>query len=141
DVSARLVAKQGEAGGGDQLDQAEIAAFYAELSVKVGQARLTARRERETLTRLMGLWGSDTAFTLPDDLAALPREPEMMENVEADPAMRVDLCKVLADSRARISANAAAVDARRDFELAAIDLQAALTFGSRTTPVAPAMGD
>ena len=274
DTSARLVTKLGEAGGGDQLDQAEIAAFYAELSVRVGQARLTLRRERETLTRLMGLWGSDVNFTLPDDLAPLPQEPEPMDNVEAeainrrvdltmarhdvaalarqlkltqatryvsmlqlsglvnnesanpltnsntaitrgggaldieipifdtgeareraaretymravnrlaaravnarseariaydtyrgtydiarfyqsrvlplrqtvsrelelrygtavnvDPAMRVDLFKLLADARARITANAAAVDARRDFELSAIDLQAALTFGS-----------
>ena len=63
DASARLVASLGGAGGGDQLDQAEIAAFYAELSVRVGQARLTARRERETLTRLLGLWGSDVNFT------------------------------------------------------------------------------
>jgi len=50
--------------------------------------------------------------------------------VNVDPAMRVDLFKVLADARARISANAAAVDARRDFELADVDLQAALTFGT-----------
>jgi hypothetical protein len=50
--------------------------------------------------------------------------------VNVDPAMRVDLFKVLADARARISANAAAVDARRDFELAEVDLQAALTFGT-----------
>ena len=49
--------------------------------------------------------------------------------VNVDPAMRVDLFKLLADARARITANAAAVDARRDFELSAIDLQAALTFG------------
>ena len=75
--------------------------------------------------------------------ATVSRELELRYGtaVNVDPAMRVDLFKVLADSRARISANAAAVDARRDFELAAIDLQAALTFGSRTTPVAPAMGD
>ena len=44
DASARLVAKLGEAGQGDQLDQAELASFYADLSVLVGQARLTARR-------------------------------------------------------------------------------------------------
>jgi len=274
DASARLVAKLGETGGGDQLDQAEIAAFYAELSVRVGQARLTARRERETLTRLLGLWGSDVNFTLPDALPGLPAEPQAISDVEVeaisrrvdllvarhdvaalarqlklteatryvsmvqlaglvnnesanpltntntaitraggaldlsipifdtgearqraaretymrsvnklaaqavnarseariayetyrgtydiarfyqsrvlplratvtrqvelrygtavnvDPAMRVDLFKVLADARARISANAAAVDARRDFELAEVDLQAALTFGA-----------
>jgi outer membrane protein TolC len=84
DASARLVAKLGEAGQGDQLDQAELAAFYAELSVRVGQARLTARRERETLTRLIGLWGGDTGFGLPDDLPPLPQQPEAMATVETE---------------------------------------------------------
>jgi outer membrane protein TolC len=84
DASARLVSRLGEAGQGDQLDQAELAAFYAELSVRVGQARLTARREREALTRLMGLWGGDTGFKLPGDLPALPRQPETMEAIEVE---------------------------------------------------------
>ncbi len=92
DAAARLVAKLGEAGQGDQLDQAELAAFYAELSVRVGQARLTARRERETLTRLMGLWGGDTSFRLPDDLSPLPERPEAMDAVEVEAInRRVDL--------------------------------------------------
>jgi outer membrane protein TolC len=86
------VAQLGEAGQGDQLDQAELAAFYAELSIRVGQARITARRERETLTRLLGLWGSDLAFRLPDDLPPLPAQPEVMDNVEAEAInRRVDL--------------------------------------------------
>ena len=75
DAAVRLNARLGEAGGGDQLDEAELAAFYAELSAKLGQARLAARRERETLTRLMGLWGADTGFALPSELPALPGEP------------------------------------------------------------------
>jgi outer membrane protein TolC len=92
DASARLVAKLAGAGQGDQLDQAEIAAFYAELSVRVGQERLTERRERETLTRLMGLWGGDVAFRLPDDLPSLPAEPETMADLEAQTInSRVDL--------------------------------------------------
>src|SRR5262249_25407380 len=64
--------------------------------------------------------------------AAVSREVELRYGiaVNVDPAMRVDLFKVLAEARARISANAAAVDARRDFELADVDLQAALTFGT-----------
>jgi outer membrane protein TolC len=50
--------------------------------------------------------------------------------VNVDPSLRVDLFKVLTDTRIRITATAAALDARRDFFLAAADLQAALTFGS-----------
>ena len=44
--------------------------------------------------------------------------------------MRVDLFKVLVDTRIRITAAASALDARRDFGLAEVDLQAALTFGN-----------
>jgi outer membrane protein TolC len=92
DASARLAAKLGEAGQGDQLDQAELAAFYAELSVRVGQARLMARRERETVTRLLGLWGGNANFKLPDDLPPLPREPGNIDTVEVEAVnRRVDL--------------------------------------------------
>jgi len=92
DEAARLVARLGEAGQGDQLDQAEIAAFYAELSVRLGQARIAARRERESLTRLLGLWGPEVAFRLPDDLPPLPGEPGTIANVEAEAInRRIDL--------------------------------------------------
>jgi len=92
DAAVRLNARLGEGGGGDQLDQAELAAFYAELSARVGQARLAVRRERETLIRLMGLWGGDTNFALPAELPALPGEPETLATVEIEAInRRVDL--------------------------------------------------
>jgi outer membrane protein TolC len=92
DAAVRLNARLGEAGGGDQLDQAELAAFYAELSARLGQARLAARRERETLIRLMGLWGGDTSFALPAELPALPGDPETLTAVEVEAVnRRVDL--------------------------------------------------
>jgi outer membrane protein TolC len=92
DAAVRLNAKLGEAGGGDQLDQAELAAFYAELSAKLGQARLTARRERETLVRLIGAWGSDTGFALPAELPALAGDPESLATVEVEAInRRIDL--------------------------------------------------
>lgn len=49
--------------------------------------------------------------------------------VLASEGMRVDLFKYLTDARTRIGANASALDARRDFYLAAADLQAALSIG------------
>ena len=92
DAAVRLNMQLGQAGGGDQLDQAELAAFYAELSARMAQARLTARREREALIRLMGLWGSDTSFNLPAELPPLPGEPESMAAVEIEAInRRVDL--------------------------------------------------
>lgn len=92
DAAVRLNMQLGQAGGGDQLDQAELAAFYAELSARMAQARLTARRERETLIRLMGLWGGDTSFNLPAELPPLPGAPESMAAVEIEAInRRVDL--------------------------------------------------
>ena len=92
DQAVRLNARMGDAGGGDQLDQAELAAFYAELSAKLGQARLTARQEREKLVRLMGLWGSDVEFALPSELPDLPGEPDTQAAVEREAVnRRIDL--------------------------------------------------
>src|SRR5258708_37557196 len=66
----------------------------------------------------------------------------------ADERLRVDLFKFLVDARLRIIANAGAIDARRDFLIGAVDLQAALTIGanggcggrggSRPAPLGPA---
>ena len=49
--------------------------------------------------------------------------------VLAGEGLRVDLFKYLTDARTRIGAEAAALDARRDFLLAAADLQTALSIG------------
>ena len=61
--------------------------------------------------------------------------------VLAGEGLRVDLFKYLADTRVRIGANAASLDARRDFLLAVIDLQTVLTIGgeapNNAKPAAP----
>lgn len=113
DAAVRLNARLAEAGGGDQLDQAELAAFYAELSARVGQARLTARREREALIRLMGLWGSDISFTLPAELPPLPGEPDSVEAAEVEAVTRrVDLKQARQDVAA-LAKSLALTDATR----------------------------
>ena len=92
DTASRLIVSLGQAGGGDQLDQAELAAFGAELGTRVDQAELTARRDRERLVRLLGLSSADLAFTLPDALPALPAAPEPPLEVEIEAIKRrVDL--------------------------------------------------
>lgn len=102
DAAVKLNMQLGQAGGGDQLDQAELAAFYAELSARMAQARLTARREREMLIRLMGLWGGDVSFKLPAELPPLPGEPESMAAVEIEAInRRVDLVMARLDVAAQ----------------------------------------
>src|SRR5439155_25239754 len=105
--------KLAEGGGGDQLDQAELAAFYAELSARLGQARLTARREREALVRLMGLWGGDVGFALPPALPPLPLAPETIEAVEVEAiTRRADLVQARHDVAA-LAKNLALTDSTR----------------------------
>jgi len=92
DAAARLIAGMGEAGGGDQLDQAEIAAFRAELDARVAQAKLRARRDHETLVRLLGLSGAGLAFALPRELPPLPSALDSPAEVEVEAIKRrVDL--------------------------------------------------
>jgi outer membrane protein TolC len=54
-------------------------------------------------------------------------------------AMIRDLFALLAEARARIAANLQAIEARRDFWLAAVDLEAAI-LGGRGAPEAPVVG-
>jgi outer membrane protein TolC len=92
DASARMMKQLGETGAASKLDQGRVAAFYAELSAQVAQARLSAQREREALTRLLGLWGGDLDYRLPDRLAALPASPNDPGDVEVEAMRRrVDL--------------------------------------------------
>lgn len=92
DAATRTMIQLGESGGASKLDQARLAAFYAELSAQLAQARLKARGDREALTRFMGLWGGDLDYRLPPRLPVLPAEPETMTNVEIEAVRRrVDL--------------------------------------------------
>lgn len=92
DASARMMKQLGETGAANKLDQGRVAAFYAELSAQVALARLSVYREREALTRMLGLWGAGLAYKLPAALPALPRAPEALTDVEVEAMRRrVDL--------------------------------------------------
>lgn len=92
DASAAMMKQLGETGGANKLDQGRVAAFYADLSAQVGLARLTAQREREALTRLLGVWGADVEYKLPVALPALPSAAESLADVEKEAMRRrVDL--------------------------------------------------
>jgi outer membrane protein TolC len=87
--AASDVAKQlGETGAMSKLDQAREHVFYAELSGQIATARLRYRRERERLVRVLGLWGSETKFTLAPKLPALPAKPRSIDWVEREAVLR-----------------------------------------------------
>jgi len=91
-ASAQMMKQLGETGAANKLDQARVAAFYADLSVQVAQARLAVTTSREALTRILGLWGSDLDYRLPSRLPVLPAAVEALADVEVDAMRRrVDL--------------------------------------------------
>jgi outer membrane protein TolC len=92
DAGSELARKLGETGALNKAGQAREQAFNAELAGQLARARLNATRAKEDLTRLMGLWGDDVNYTVPDALPALPRSIGKINNLEAKAlANRVDL--------------------------------------------------
>jgi outer membrane protein TolC len=71
------------AGNFSKLDQAREQVFYAEATAQLARARQASVSERERLTRLMGLWGDDIGFRLPDRLPDLPPAPREVTDIES----------------------------------------------------------
>jgi outer membrane protein TolC len=72
--------------------QAREHVFYAELAGQTAKARLEARLAKEELTRLMGLWGTDIDYQIPNRLAQLPKGLIKRDKIEAEALQRrVDL--------------------------------------------------
>jgi outer membrane protein TolC len=57
--------------------------FYAEATAQLARARQAGLAERERLTRLLGLWGEDIAFSLPERLPDPPQAPREIADIEA----------------------------------------------------------
>lgn len=83
EASAELARRMARVGNWSKLDQAREQAAYAETIAQVARARHEAVSKREQLTRLLGLWGQDTAFVLPERLPDLPKMPAEITNLEA----------------------------------------------------------
>jgi outer membrane protein TolC len=82
EAGAELSARMAQAGNASQLDLAREQAFHAEASAAVTRAARHALAAREQLTRLMGLWGANANYTLPERLPDLPSAPAELENIE-----------------------------------------------------------
>lgn len=72
EASAQLARRMAQIGNFPKLTQMREQVFYAETAAQLARARQIAGAERERLTRLMGLYGDDLGFKLPDRLPDLP---------------------------------------------------------------------
>jgi outer membrane protein TolC len=92
DAGSELASRLGETGALNKAGQAREQAFNAELAGQLARARLDAARAKEDLTRLMGLWGAEVDYYVPNALPALPQSVGRATDIEARALRnRVDL--------------------------------------------------
>ena len=83
EASAELARRMAAAGNFSKLDHAREQLFYAETTAQLARVKQAAISERERLTRLMGLWGEDLQFKLPDRLPDLPKMARDLKQLES----------------------------------------------------------
>jgi outer membrane protein TolC len=92
DAASELAEELGRSGALPKGGQAREHVFYAELTGQAAQARLAAKGAKEELIRLMGVWGRDLEFFVPDALPSLPEAIATQRAIEAEALRkRVDL--------------------------------------------------
>ena len=82
EASAEMARRMASVGNWSRLQQAREQGFYADAALNVARAEQASIRSRESLTRLLGLWGKQTAFTLPERLPDLPKVPDERPDIE-----------------------------------------------------------
>jgi outer membrane protein TolC len=82
EAGAELAKRMAKVGNWSKLDQAREHAFYADAVAQLARARHNAASAREQLTRLLGLWGKDTSYQLPDRLPDIPNTMSDMADIE-----------------------------------------------------------
>jgi len=98
---AELAERMARSGNWNKLQQAREQGFYAEAALSQTQGELAATATRERLTRLLGLWGEQINYTLPDRLPALPATAQDIPDVEKIAmAQRLDLQAVKQETEA-----------------------------------------
>ncbi|MFD2365663.1 TolC family protein [Pseudoduganella sp. GCM10020061] len=105
EASAELAKRMAKVGNLSKLDQAREQAFYSDATAQLARSRHNATAAREQLARLLGVWGEQTKFQLPDRLPDLPQQPAAAERLEAR-AMQQRLDVQMAKREAALTANA-----------------------------------
>ncbi|QJE02748.1 TolC family protein [Massilia forsythiae] len=101
EASAELAARMRGAGNIAGLDLAREQAFQADAAAALARSGRQVTAAREKLTRLLGLWGQDTQYTLPERLPDLPDAPAELRDVERLAlARRLDVQAAKADAEA-----------------------------------------
>ena len=92
EAGAELARRMAQVGNFNKLQQAREQGFYADAALNLARAEQQHRAARERLTRMLGLWGAQTAFKLPERLPDLPSQPRDLPDIERTAlAQRLDV--------------------------------------------------
>lgn len=83
EAGAELARRMTRVGNFSRLQQAREQMVLADAAAQLARAQQRAYSEREKLTRLLGLWGAQTQYTLSTRLPELPAQPTALNDVEA----------------------------------------------------------
>jgi outer membrane protein TolC len=104
DASAELARRMAQVGNFNKLQQMREQGFSADAALGLARAQQARLSTREKLIRLLGLWGEQTTFQLPERLPDLPKEPLEQADIEQVAlAQRIDVqaAKIGAEQTAR----------------------------------------
>lgn len=104
EAGAELARRMAQAGNFNKLQQAREQGFYADAALGLARARLQQGATRERLVRLLGLWGTQTAFQLPErlpDLPAAARDQPDIERVALQQRLDVQGARLAAEQTAK----------------------------------------
>lgn len=105
EASAELARRLAAVGNFSALQQAEQQSFYADAGLNLIRAQQARVQSREQLTRLLGLWGEQIDFSLPERLPELPATAAAQPDVERlAMAQRLDIQAVRLEAE-RLASN------------------------------------
>jgi outer membrane protein TolC len=109
EAGAELARRMQQVGNFNALQRAREQRFYAEAALQLARAEQRRAALRERLTRLMGLWGEQIAYRLPERLPDLPPAPRELADAESQAiAQRLDIAAARAAvEQARTAASSA----------------------------------
>ena len=104
EASAELARRMQQVGNFNKLQRAREQGFYADAALNLARAEQAQHATRERLTRLLGLWGAQTQFSLPERLPDLPKsvvDLTDLERLALEQRLDVRAAKLAADQTAK----------------------------------------
>lgn len=104
-AASELARRQYEAGNISELTYQTQASFTEQARLDLARAEAKVMEDREVLNRLLGLWGTDTAWKITEGLPELPHEEMPLDRLESlAVGQRLDLRAAQSQAKALLEA-------------------------------------